>query len=160
MKKVVCFLIVLLVLSCKSEKKEDNVTKNTNNVEKEVVAQKLDEDIKAIQEGLDNFWEVEVDNGFKLIVSMDKIYYVKENPTDTDFNTRYFLHVTLKDGEKINLDFYYKDFELKSKNDSQFKDFAIAVRELPKEPIFAILTGQFDENGRLWQQVIHEQNFY
>ena len=104
MKKTIFILIIVIFISCKSnkEKKEDN--KQDTNPQKEVV---VDENIKAIKQGLDSFWEVEAPNGTKLLVNMDKIFYIKENPTDLDTNTRYFLHVTLMTGEKINLDFNY-----------------------------------------------------
>ncbi|TJY34764.1 hypothetical protein [Pontimicrobium aquaticum] len=156
-KQFLIYTLLILLGSCKFNKegKEDDI-KDINTLKEEVI----DENIKAIKQGLDNFWEVEAPNGAKLLVNMDKIFYIKENPTDIDTSTRYFLHVTLMTGEKINLDFNYKDQELKSKNNSEYKDFAIAFRELPKEPIFSILTGQFNESGRIWQKVLHEQNFY
>ena len=33
-------------------------------------------------------------------------------------------------------------------------------RWLRPEEIFSILTGQFNEDGRIWQEILHEQNFY
>lgn len=155
--QLLIYALLILLSSCKSNKEEKETSIEDVKSKKEVI---IDDNIRAIKQGLNNFWEVDAPNGTKLLVNMDKIFYVKENPTGADINTRYFLHVTLMSGEKINLDFNYKDHELKNKIDSEYKDFAIAFRELPQEPIFSILTGQFNENGRIWQMVLHEQNFY
>lgn len=157
MKKIIFILIVIIFASCKSEKEEKKNNNQINMPKKEIV---LHENIKDLKEGLDNFWQVEAPNGAKILVNMDKIFYIKENPTVADIKTRYFLHVKLKNGELINMDFNYKDHELKSKDQSGFKNYAIAYRELTEEPIFSILTGQFNEDGRIWQIVLHEQNFY
>jgi len=149
-------MIIVVLSSCKFNKDESKEKSISKNNKTEVV----DKDIKAIKQGLNNYWEVEASNGIKLVVNLDKIYFIKENPTKRDTTARYFLHVKLMNGELINMDFNYKDFELKSKNQSEYRDYAIAFRELPLEPIFSILTGQFDEDGRLWQKILHEKNFY
>lgn len=156
MKKVFFLMIIVIIPSCKSNKDEPNEKLISNNTKTEVVGK----DIKAIMQGLNNYWDVEASNGTKLVVNLDKIYFIKDNPIATDTTARYFLHVTLENGEKINLDFNYAEHVLKSKSPSKFKGYAIAYRELPVEPIFSILTGQFDEDGRIWQKILHEQNFY
>lgn len=157
MKRIIYLLIILISFSCKKTEKNNVIKEQPKSAQ---VKKEIDKDIKAIQQGLNNFWEVEIDNGFKLIVNNDKIYYLKENPTDIDTNTRFFLHVTLQSGEILNMDFNYLDHTLKSKEQSSFKNYAVAHIELPQEPIFSISTGQFNDTGRLWQQVLHEQNFY
>ena len=157
MKKQLIFTLLIILSSCKSNKEEKKEPLQTE-VNKEIV--EMDEYMKALLEGLENFWEVEAPNGGKILVNMDKIFVIKENPTAVDTSARYFLHVKLQTGELINMDFNYKDHVLKSKQDSEFKNYALASRELPLDPIFSILIGQFDENGRLWQKILHEQNFY
>ena len=154
-KQFIFYALLVLIISCKSDK--ENKKDNVDGLEHEQI---IDKDIKTIKEGLDNYWEAEAPNGSKILVNRDKIYFIKENPSEIDTTARYFLHVKLKNGQLINMDFNYKDYVLKAKNQSEFKNFAIANRELTLEPIFSILTGQFDENGRLWQMVLHEQNFY
>lgn len=156
-KHLVFYAFLIIISSCKSNSEEKKESIEDSTFKKKIV---LDEDIKAIQQGLDNYWDVKASNETKLVVNMDKIYFIKENPTITDTTARYFLHVKLMNGELINMDFNYKDFELKSKNQSEYKDYAIAFRELPFDPIFSILTGQFNEDGRIWQEILHEQNFY
>lgn len=154
-KQFIFYALLSLIISCKSDKQDKK-----NNVDGLEQKQIISQDIKTIKEGLYNYWEADAPNGSKILVNKDKIYYIKENPTKIDTTIRYFLHVKLKNGELLNMDFNYKDYVLQAKNQSEYKNFAIAYRELTLEPIFSILTGQFDENGRLWQIVLHEQNFY
>lgn len=155
MKKVIYLLVLMSFSSCKFDKEK------TTTVTEKPTEEILDKNLKALDQGLYNFWEVEAPNGAKIVVNIGKIFIIQENPTNADTDVRYFLHVTLKNGEVINMDFNYKDHILESKaNSADYKNAAIAYRELPLEPIFSILIGQFDENGRKWQQIIHEQNFY
>jgi len=155
MRKIIYLLVLVSFVACKFDKE-----KTTTTIEEPTV-EILDKNLKALDQGLENFWEVEAPNGAKIVVNMDKIFVMQENPSNADTDVRYFLHITLKTGEVINMDFNYKDYVLESKaNSDDYKNAAIAFRELPLEPIFSILIGQFDENGRKWQLVLHEQNFY
>jgi|SRR5690554_1431593 len=155
-RKIFFYLLLVLINSCKNNKEEKKNNTQTSISEQEIL---LDENIKAIKQGLDNYWQVDAPNEAKIIVNKDKIFYIMENPSLVDTTSRYFLHIKLINGELINMDFNYKDHVLKRKDQGGFKEYAIAYRELPQQPIFSILTGQFNENGRLWQKILHKQNF-
>ena len=143
------------MISCvQDSKKKEKVT------EEPIVEHKINENIGDIKQGLNSNLEISAANGVKLLAIMDKFYIIKHNPTSDDTSKRYFMHVTLKTGEKINMDFNYSDYSLKNDEKGEYKGVSIVVRKLPLGPIYNVLIGQFDENGRVWQHVIYEKDIH
>ncbi len=81
--------------------------------------------------------------------------YVRDGCSAEDADTRFFLHVfpadaaSLPDHRRAH-GFDNPDFRLREQGARTDDGSCVAVAPLPRYPIAAIHTGQFDENGQLW----------
>jgi len=101
------------------------------------------------------------DAGISLYHSRTDIAYSSKNCTE-NLDTRFFLHAypansnnlpeSMKANGYFNLDFLWNKKQIYGKHSE--KDVCVASIGLPIYPISGILTGQYDSQGRLWQNHI------
>lgn len=91
------------------------------------------------------------------------LYYVKDQCSWSDMETRFFLHIIPSDKNDLpsdrirhgfdNLDFDFRDHKV------MFDGDCFASLSLPSYDITHIRTGQFNDNGRVWNSTIPYKMF-
>lgn len=105
------------------------------------------------------------ENGFKIYLHENEIWYINTNPSTLDEESRFFLHITPNDtldlstDRKIhgfdNLDFIKEGKELELPWWSEKRNFLIVSRKLPKYNFRALRTGQLDSSWDIiWETTL------
>ena len=106
------------------------------------------------------FADPDIRAAFNLHLTDGQLTYFKEPcaQTDADDASLFFLHVFPKDLADLpghrrrygfdNLDFHFVEHGVR------IRGSCVAVASLPDYPIVSIRTGQFDEQGQLWNAVL------
>jgi len=99
--------------------------------------------------------ELIISSNFDVYLREDSLAYLKEPCSMSDVERRFFLHVTpaniqyLPDDRK-QYGFDNLDFDFLS-HGTILNEKCVAVHDLPQYEIKRILTGQYSEEGRIWQ---------
>ena len=98
-----------------------------------------------------------IQSNFDVYLDGHAVIYTRESCGESDVDARFFLHVYPVDAGDLssgrrqegvdNLDFDFNTYGWR------IGDRCFAARQLPLYEIDRIRTGQFDENGRIWQGV-------
>ena len=150
------YIVLILALTFSCKEKSQNQLLEPEKINFETIIHST-EDSNILNEGYRKGWEIIKDKNLTILVNRDIIYYVYKNPSENQFNNRYFLHLVIKETrEFINLDFNFNDHIIEAKDDR----YRICKRKLPLKDILSITTGQFSENRRIWELNINENNIY
>lgn len=102
------------------------------------------------------------ENGFRIYIYDHKLWYLKNDASESDKNSKFYLHIIPdnmndlpEDRKKYqydNFDFRYVDNQYTGTISQNNNDnLLIAVVELPKYTIEQIKTGQFNEKSEIWR---------
>ena len=95
------------------------------------------------------------EGGLDVIHHDNALFYVVQRGADT--SVKFFLHATPLDGEERPFE---REFEFSANEISLpfWRAYDVAKRPLPDWEIETLLTGQFDDSGRLWEISVNLQS--
>ena len=127
-----------------------------NDIWRERYSVATDDALSVFQELSGNGIEPAIRSVFNVYVDDRRLVYVKQQCTDQDRDTRFFLHVRPADADDLmeegkGAGFDNLDFNL-GEHGGESDGGCFAAVELPEYEIESISTGQFTADGRVWSE--------
>lgn len=147
MKIATLILSLILIVSCKNQEP------NKKNIE--VTKIKKEYKDNEIEDALYNGNFIKNKKGFDVAINKNNLYLLKQNASNKDKNTPFFLEVKTGKTVEKTLEFSTIDFAYNHNLSDNFNNVTVLKYPLLKnQSNLDILIGQFNEKGRTWHTYI------